>query len=45
MERRNGQNARRVAIAYAIMEEYQLQTREEIQNTIKHVFDLMPRSY
>jgi len=37
MARRNKQNTRGAAIAQIIMEEYQLQTREEMQGVIKDI--------
>ena len=41
MARRNKQNTRGAAIAQAIMEEYQPQTREEMQDAIKDIFGPM----
>ena len=41
MARKNSQNTRGAAIAKAIMEEYQPQTREEMQDAIKDVFGPM----
>lgn len=41
MTRRNKQNTRGKAIAKAIMEEYQPQTREEMQDAIKDIFGPM----
>ena len=41
MARRNRQNTKGAAIAQAIMEEYQPQTREEMQDAIKDVFGPM----
>lgn len=41
MARRNKQNTRGAAIAKAIMEEYQPQTREEMQDAIKDIFGPM----
>ncbi len=41
MARKNKQNTRGAAIAQAIIEEYQPQTREEMQNAIKDIFGPM----
>lgn len=41
MARRNRQNTKGAAIAQAIMEEYQPQTREEMQDAIKDIFGPM----
>ena len=41
MAHKNSQNTRGAAIAKAIMEEYQPQTREEMQDAIKDVFGPM----
>ena len=41
MARKNNQNTRGAAIAKAIMEEYQPQTREEMQDAIKDIFGPM----
>lgn len=41
MARKNKQNTRGAAIAQAIMEEYQPQTREEMQDAIKDIFGPM----
>lgn len=41
MARRNRQNTKGAAIAQAIMEEYQPQTREEMQDAIRDIFGPM----
>ena len=41
MARKSSQNTRGAAIAKAIMEEYQPQTREEVQDAVKGVFGSM----
>ena len=41
MARRNRQNTKGAAIAQAIMDEYQPQTREEMQDAIKDIFGPM----
>ena len=41
MARRNRQNTKGAATARAIMGEYQPQTREDMQDTIKDIFGLM----
>ena len=41
MARRNRQNTKGAAIARAIMEEYQPQTREDMQDAIRDIFGPM----